>query len=344
MELNSLCQLLPGPSSTQTITAIGFKLGGPTLAWLTLLVWTLPSVILMTLIGLWVARADHHLIPVSSIRFLPAMAVGFIAVGAWRISKMMVKNYIHFMLLILAAALAVIISYPLVFPLILIGGGVLTNFTSRKKGEPRQRIEKIRWQNVWLFLGVFLLAALLGFLTQHKLFLLFENTYRFGSLVFGGGNVLIPMMYNQFVTFKHYIDHVQFVTGVGFLQAIPGPVFSFSAYTGGMVFHESSVWMQLAGSATGAAAIFLPGIFLIFLFYPLWHQLQTYKPVLRALEGINAASAGLAMAAAWMLMVPMQKDIYNFSVMLITALLVYTEKIPSPFIVAGTITAGILLS
>lgn len=343
MELNSLCQLLPGPSSTQTIITIGFKLGGPRLAWLTLLVWVLPSAILMTLIGIWVARADHHLIPESAIKFLPAMAVGFIMMAAYNLGKVMLQNYMHLIIAFTAAMLAALIHYPLIYPLILIAGGLVTNFTSRQKGEGRQKLTNIRWSNFWLYAGIFLLSAILGILTQNKLLLLFENTYRFGSMVFGGGNVLIPMMYDQFVLFKHYLDHTQFVTGVGFLQAIPGPVFSFSAYTGGMVFHNQSIWMQLVGSSVGVAAIFLPGIFLIFLIYPMWNQWKKYRPVLRAIEGVNAASSGLAVASAWLLYSPLNNDIYTLSVIAITCFLIYTEKIPSPFIVLACIIAGIYI-
>ncbi len=343
MELNSLCQLLPGPSSTQTITTIGFRLGGPKLAWLTLLVWVFPSALLMTLIALWVARADHHLIPETSIRFLPAMAVGFIIMAAIKLSQTMLKNYVHIIIALVSASLAITISYPLIFPLILILGGFISNFTSRKKGDKRYKLYDVRWPNFWLYTGTFITSALLAYITQSKLLLIFENTFRFGSIVFGGGNVLIPMMYNQFVLFKHYINHEQFITGVGFLQAIPGPVFSFSAYTGGMIFNQASVWMQMAGSFVGILAIFLPGIFLIFFIYPLWNQLKKMNRIMRAIEGINAASAGLAIAAAWFLFAPLTINLSTLFVIGVTCILIYINKIPSPIIVLVTILAGIFI-
>jgi len=297
----------------------------------------------MTVIGLWVARADHHLIPESSIRFLPAMAVGFIIMASIKLSMTMLKNYVHVIIALVAAILAITIQYPWIFPIILIFGGFISNFTSRKKGDKRYKLYNIRWPNFWLYTETFITAAILALATQNRLLLIFENTFRFGSIVFGGGNVLIPMMYNQFVIFKHYFDHAQFVTGVGFLQAIPGPVFSFSAYTGGMIFQKDSIFMQILGSFVGVTAIFLPGIFLIFFIYPLWDQLKKMNRIMRAIEGINSASAGLAIAAAWFLFVPLTIDYSTIAVILMTCLMIAINKIPSPVIVLATIAAGILI-
>src|SRR5688572_17209645 len=86
IELNALCNILPGPTSTQTITAIGFKVGGPNLAYLTLLVWLLPAVIIMTLAGLTVAYLQTHGLSLNFTRFIQPMAVGFVAYAAYKIS------------------------------------------------------------------------------------------------------------------------------------------------------------------------------------------------------------------------------------------------------------------
>ncbi|HMP86895.1 MAG TPA: chromate transporter, partial [Lacibacter sp.] len=162
-----------------------------------------------------------------------------------------------------------------------------------------------RWTNIWLFVAVFVLA---GFLSEtarkqnwenRRAYNLFENFYRFGSLVFGGGQVLVPMMYEQFVVREktQYMKGEELLTGAGFVQGIPGPNFSLAAYAGGMALRKEGHRMQVLGCLVGTVAIFLPSALLVFFFYPLWENLKKYAVIYRSLEGINAAVAGLMAAS-----------------------------------------------
>ena len=113
---------------------------------------------------------------------------------------------------------------------------------------------------------------------------LFENTYRFGSLVFGGGQVLIPLMYEQFVARPEServmrnnpnvvkINRNDFYTGAGVVRAIPGPVFSIASFTGGMAMRDWGPYMQIIGCIIGSIAIFLPSALLVLFFFPIWHN------------------------------------------------------------------------
>lgn len=343
IELNSLCSILPGPTSTQTITAIGFKIGGPKLAFLTLAVWITPACLLMTAFALLISNFPGTL-QLSFLKYLQPMASGFIIFAAYKFTQLFINKPYHWVLLIFSTYLGIIMETPFIFPLILLAGGLVSSFiNSRSKIEKVNPIQNINWSNLVLFFGIFLLAAGLGILTQAKPIRLFENTFRYGSLVFGGGHVLIPMMYNQFVDYKHYIEASQFLAGVGILQAVPGPVFSFSAFAGAMAMLDSGFSGQILGAVIGSVGIFLPGILLIFFVYPIWNQLKDYSPVKNAIEGISAVSAGLVITSAYLLFLPVQINENNMLVLLSTLFLLLSTKVPSPVIVIGTLLAGVLL-
>ena len=339
-ELNSLCSMLPGPTSTQTITAIGYSIGGPSLAFITLAIWVLPASMLMLSFAILLSLLDITNPKLDFLKYLQPMAVGFIIYAAYQIKNLFVQRIHHWVLMVLSTVLAIVIETPLVFPLILLVGGFVSTQINKANYRDVKPIKNIHWKNFFLFVGVFLLAAILGALTKNKAFLLFENTYRFGSIVFGGGHVLIPMMYNQFVEFKHYIEPNTFLAGLGILQATPGPVFSFSAYAGAMALNEWGIWGQVVGGVIGTVAIFLPGILLIFFIYPIWAQVKHYSPIKNAIEGINATSAGLVLASAYLLFEPIQVNEPNMLVLLGTLFLLLTTKMPSPLLVLLCIAVG----
>lgn len=341
MELNSLCNMLPGPTSTQTISAIGFKIGGPLLAFTTLAVWIFPATLLMGSFAMILTIFDLNNPKLDFLKYIQPMAVAFIVFAAYKTKNLFITRKHHWVLMIVAAALAIFISTPFIFPVILIMGGFASNILKRSKYSDVKAIRNVDWRNFMLFLSVFLAAALLGALTKNKAILLFENTYRYGSIVFGGGHVLIPMMYSQFVEFKHYMHPNEFIAGVGLLQAIPGPVFSFSTYAGAMSLKDWGPAGQLLGGVIGTAGIFLPGIFLIFFIYPIWTQIKNFSPVRNAIEGINATSAGLVLASAYLLFVPVEITEMNMLVLLGTLFLLLTTKLPYPVIVVACILTGL---
>jgi chromate transporter len=341
-ELNSLCNMLPGPTSTQIITAIGYKMGGPMLAFLTLTVWVLPATLIMGAFAiiLFVLELDNP--KLHFLKYIQPMAVGFIIYAAYKIKNLFVTKAHHWVLMILSAIAAILSNTPYIFPLLLIMGGVVSNFVNRSNYADVKPIKNIQWGNFALFLGVFLAAAGLGAITKNTGFLIFENTYRYGSIVFGGGHVLIPMMYNQFVEFKHYLTSSEFLAGVGILQAIPGPVFSFATFTGSLALKDYGIMGMMAGGLIGTVAIFLPGILLIFFIYPMWNQIKHFSPVKNAIEGINATSAGLVIASAYLLFKPLEINEMNMLVMIGTLFILLTTKIPNPIIVIMCILAGLI--
>ena len=338
MELNALCQILPGPTSTQTITAVGFKIGGPNLAYITLLIWILPGVSIMTAAGMGIYYLEQRHLSLDFARFIQPMAVGFLIVAGFRIGQKVLKNKVSLTLALLATVVAYLFRSPVMTPLVIVVGGLTTALTYAKQERMDKKPLQIQWSNFFLWFGVFLAAAGVGALTKSLPVRLFENFYRNGSLVFGGGQVLTPMLYNEFVAFKHYLSHEEFLSGLALVQAVPGPVFAFASYIGTLAMRHDGISGQFWGSFVSTAGIFLPGTFLIFFVYRFWEQLKRYRVVRASLDGINAASTGLTAAAAIILFQPMAPHWPSVIVVLVTiGLLLYTRTPPYLLILGGLI-------
>ena len=344
IELYALCQVLPGPTSTQTITALGYKIGGPNLAYLTLLVWMLPAFCIMTTLAIMMARAQEMNISLDFLRFIEPIAVGIVAFSSYRIAIKVVNTRIGVGLMIMSAFASFALKSPYAFPVLIIFGGLATTWKYKSQPiEEKERI-KIKWANLILWISVLLIAAIVGGVTQFQPIKIFENFYRNGSLIFGGGQVLVPLLYTEFVEFKEYLTSQEFISGYGFVQAIPGPVFSFSAYVGALSARDLGVGGQILSAGMASAGIFLPGTFLIFFIIRFWEQLKKYRIVKASLEGITAVSAGMVIAAAFLLFMPMDQKPINFILMFGTIGMMHFTKVPMPIIIFLGLIFGILIS
>ncbi len=372
MELNSLCQILPGPASTQMLIAIGFKIGGPNLAYLTLLIWILPSVILMTTAAIIMSNIQEKNWSTDFTRFIQPMAVGFVSYGAWVISQRTVRTKTGIGLMAIAAVVSYFFQTPFVFPAIIIGAGLVTSLKYRSQPKEEDRKLKVEWSNFSLWAGVLIFAAVLGGVTKALPVKLFENFYRNGSLVFGGGQVLVPLLYTEFVDeqatsdsgeqakkvkqlksqlkrqyapkpYHHPISHDEFLSGYAVAQALPGPVFAFSSYIGALSSRDYGIGGELLGAIMSALGIFLPGTFLIFFVIRIWEGLKKYRHVRASLEGITAASAGLVVTSAIILFQPLENTFLNFAVTISTFLLMVFTRVPSTVIIIGGLALGLLI-
>lgn len=357
LELNALCQLLPGPTSTQTITAIGYKIGKAKLAYFTLLVWALPAGAMMTTLGIYISLMQERGISIDFTKYIIPMAVGVVAYAGYKISSKVVRTKTSVFLMVIAALASYMIAHffgdkmisAIAFPVLLIIGGVVTSLkfrqqpmmTSEEKGE-------INWSNFVLFIAVFAISALLSGVTQYKFISLFENFYRNGSLIFGGGQVLVPLLNAQFVDYKEYLTNQEFLSGIGFSQAMPGPVFSLSGYIGALSVREYGVLGQVIGGIIALAAVFLPGTFLIFFMYGFWSKLKEYRPIRASIEGVNAVGSGLVISAAFLISRPLDTSFgssegyINLVIMGGTFIAMLSNKIPTPLLILAALLAGVL--
>ena len=368
IEYNGFCQLLPGASSTQTLTLIGYKRGGIPLALLTLLIWILPASTIMGGLSFLLNYLSINNAQLGVFKFIQPMAIGFIAYSTFRIFGIAVHNTITRVIMALATvATFLAFKTPWIFPGLILVAGIITNFSDRRHPQKGIPPKKIKWGNILIFIAIFGIA---GYLSEtatrqnwqnRKAINLFENAYRFGSLVFGGGDVLMPLMYEQYVTRPNtkvvqnskrdvlQMNKADFLTGSGMVRAIPGPVFSIGSFAGGMVMRDAGFANQILGCMIGTIAIFLPSVLLVLFFFPVWHNLKKYAVIYRSLEGINAAVVGIMTGATFYLM----KDNFLFAlfngesiafadvvIVASTFLLLRTNRIPAPYIVIGCLLLG----
>lgn len=343
IELTALCQFLPGPTSTQTLTAIGFKVGGPNLAYLTLLIWITPAFLIMTLAGIFISTLEEYNISMEFARFIKPMAVGIVAYSAYIIIKKVVTTKLAIVLMLLAAVASYLVRTPFVFPVILLIGGSITAFNYKRHEKEEKEKINIQWSNFILWAGVLLGAAMIGASVEWLGIRIFENFYRIGSLIFGGGQVLVPFMYTEFVEFKEYLTSEEFLSGFALVQAVPGPVFSFSSYVGSISMKEYGLVGQMMGGFMAALGIFLPGTFLIFFVIRFWEELKKFRIVKASLDGVNAASSGMILAAVVLLSQPLMGDYLNYAVMIGTFGIMMFKKIPTPFLILAGLLLGIII-
>ncbi len=343
VELIALTGILPGPSSTQTIVAIGYKMGGPLLGLLTMLVWALPVLILMTLLSFLSQFLGSMNISQDRLRYIGPMAVGFIIVAAYRIGRKVVTDKITVSLLLFGAITTYFIREPWIFPLVLIIGGIVSIIASKEKNLWNQVKINPPWRYLIAF-GIFAIGSiLLTFVSDNRIAHLFESFYRYGYLVIGGGQVVVPLMYSELVEVNGFMTNQEFLTGFGLVQGLPGPMFSFSAYAGGMAARGGSALNQILGAMVSGIGIFLPGLLLIYFIYPIWENLKKIKGIKISLKGITAVAGGLITVAAIVLMQKNGFMIDNIIVTLITIILLLTKKIPAPLIVILVMAAGFVL-
>lgn len=366
MEYNAFCQLLPGASSTQTLTLIGYKRGGVPLAVITLLIWILPACIFMGAFSFLLQYIDRKELGYNIFRFIPPMAAGFLGYAVVATFPHAIKNTITWVIMFCSTAgTYFLFGMPWVIPALIVAGGIATNLSRKRIPQVVQPPKKIRWWNFWLFGIIFILAGISSEMARkndwpnRKPINLFENTYRMGSLVFGGGQVLMPLMYEQWsvrpenIKDKNpnavQIDEESLYTGMGIVRAVPGPVFSFASFTGGMALKNMGTEMQLLGCLIGMTAIFLPSALLVLFFFPIWNNLKKYAAIYRSLEGINAVIVGVMIASTFYIMKDISlTEINNVSIINVliiagTILLLNYTRIPSPVIVGACLLLGVAL-
>src|SRR5579875_723515 len=318
LEYSAFCNLLPGASSTQTVTLIGYKRGGVPLAVVTLLVWIAPACVLMGAFSFVFQYFNANSLHTNIFKFIPPLAVGFLIYASVMAFEVSIRNTITWLIMLFCVVSTYILfKNPWIFPMLIVLGGLSTNLSKKRIPQREMKPKKIKWWNFWLFGIIFIVAGIMSEaarkhdLPGRKPINLFENTYRMGSLVFGGGQVLMPMMYEQFSVrpeivkekqpelSKHmiHIDKDAMITGMGIVRAMPEPVFSIASFTGGMALKDQGYYMQVIGCLIGSIAIFLPSALLVLFFFPIWHNLKKYAAVYRSLEGINAAVVGIMIAS-----------------------------------------------
>ena len=367
ININAFCQLMPGATATQTVSLIGYRQGGVFVAMITLLIWTTPTVLMMSAFSFVLSSNNPALL--QQLRFVQPMALGFLGFASIKTYSMVDTKQKWFIVLVSTIVTYFLFKTPWVFPIVLISGGII-GFTAKPIASLHQVVVKrLRFFPILLFAAIFLLA---GFLSEtarkqswenRAAFNVFENMYRFGSIVFGGADVLIPVMYNQYVvrpaterikqTNKDVIsiDREVFLSASGVVRALPGPAFSISAFIGGVALGDRGWAYQTLGCFLAATGIFLPTFLLVIFFYPFWENIQQYGQVQNIMAGVNAAVVGIMTASIIYLFKdtvipffdkPLLDTMLFFSVFFTTLFLLYFTRISAPLIALGCLLLGFL--
>jgi len=351
MELNALSQLLPGPSSTQTLVGIAWKVGGLRLAILTFLIWILPSATIMCIAAISYKAFAGQSKFTEILRFVQPIAVGIVAYATYTFAKKFLKSRVSIMLAIGSLIATLILQNAYAFPLLIMLGGIVSSALETPPHESQLRVKlfsNVNPNKVTYFIGILLFFAALGAIVNQTSpfslpIRLFENFYRNGILIFGGGQVLVPLMYTEFVEVKHYLTNSEFLSGYALQQALPGPTFSFSSFLGGMSMGNKGggVFGQIAGSIVAVLGINLPGLILILFIVPFWDDLKKITRIKNSLSGINAVAVGFMATALILLTKPFGLNWLAYLVMAATFLILNFTKIKTPYIIIIGVLLGL---
>lgn len=352
LELNALSQILPGPSSTQTLIGIAWKVGGTRLAILTFLIWVLPSATIMGMAAIGYKMFANHNEVTNVIRFVQPIALGIVAYATYTFAVRFVVTRISTMLAIGSLIVTLILQNPYAFPILILLGGIISSALETQPQENELRVKLFANTNpnkVAYFLGILLAFAALGAVINRTSpfslpIRLFENFYRNGILIFGGGQVLVPLMYTEFVEVKHYLTSSEFLSGYALQQALPGPTFSFTSFLGGMALGSKGygMWGEALGSVIAVIGINLPGLILILFIVPFWNDLKKITRIKNSLSGINAVAVGF-MATAFILMVrPFYDNWLAYVIMTAAFLLLKFTKIKTPIVILIGVVLGLI--
>lgn len=374
-DLVALCQFLPGPASSQVGMAVGLLragLPGALAAWLG---FTLPSALVLALLGVGLA-SGHAMLPAGAVQGLKVVAVAVVAQAVWGMARQLCVGRARVTLMALACGAVLVLpgmgGQVLVMLLAAAAGWWL--FGRGRAGEP-QRAEAqdldaadglqvpLRRRTGVLLLALF--AALLVLLpvatgvfaaaqtgaagvavtgapgAQNALLPMVDAFYRVGALVFGGGHVVLPLLQTEVVG-PGWVSADAFLAGYGAAQAVPGPLFTFAAFLGASMQVWPSGWL---GAAVCLTAIFVPSFLLVAGTLPLWEPLRRSAHAQAALAGVNAAVVGLLLAAlyhpVWTSAIHSAAD---FGLALAALVALVTWRVPPWLVVLVTAIAAMLVA
>ena len=292
-DLVALCQFLPGPSSSQVGMGIGLMragLLGGVVAWIG---FTLPSVIALVLFALLLQGASFA--DSGWLHGLKIVAVAIVAQAIWGMGRSLAPDRSRATIAILAAVVSLVWPTAITQVVVIAGAGLAGWYLFRQAQETEtspMRVPLSRGVAVAalvLFVALLVLLPLWNTYSDSQAVAMFDSFYRSGSLVFGGGHVVLPLLEREVVP-AGWLSHEEFLAGYGATQAVPGPLFTFAAYLGAMI----DGW---SGALLATVAVFLPAFLLIVGALPFWEALRSRPQVQGALLAINAAVVGILIAA-----------------------------------------------
>ena len=346
-DLVALCNFLPGPTSSQVSYSIGMTRGGIPGALCSWGAFTLPSAIIMLLAAngvRWAGGTENA----GWLHGLKIVAVAVVAQAVWSMATRLCTDRTRITFAFVAAVVVLLANNSWV-QVLTIAAGALAGWKLIRTDAPAEKPEVFtrlpnRAQSITalaIFAFCLLLVPVLAAGKPDGWLALFDSFYRTGSLVFGGGHVVLPLLQSEVVP-KGWEDNNTFLAGYGIAQALPGPIFSFAAYLGAAKTGSPSGW--LAGLWC-VFAILLPPMLLVTGLIPLWSRLRTSVTAQSLLAGANATVVGILLAALyqpiWLSAIDSAKSL-ALALLLFLSLQIW-KVTPWILVLAGAILGGIFL-
>ena len=326
----SLCNFLPGPSSSQVGISIGYYfkgLKGAILAWIG---FTMPSVIILMLFGYAILNYDSS-IPQGVLKGLKAIVVVIVFQAILGMSKNLLKDNMGYIITFFTALFLIISPSSLNQLICLIISGLVGVFVYREQKRKEKNKKFFIEINFWkispliLFFVFLIILPIMNEIFNSNLLNLANSFFKVGSMVFGGGHVVLPLLKEEFVA-SGMIENDLFLAGYGASQAIPGPLFTFSSYLG--IFLKSEI-NTLFTSIFCLFFIFLPSFLLIIGTLSIWNELRKFDSIINAFKGVNASVIGLLIAALYdPIIISSLESYYDFALILISFVILFFTKIP----------------
>lgn len=342
-DLVSLCQFLPGPASSQVGIGIGVMRAGVLGGILAFIGFTLPSVIALILFASLLHTFDIE--NAGWIHGLKLVAVAIVAHAILGMAKNLTPDLTRKTIALFAVVVTLLWQTAFSQVAIILLSGLIGYFIYRQPIIEKDLSSDMHFPIsrrvagvcLLLFFGLLILLPILRETVASNWIALFDRFYRSGSLVFGGGHVVLPLLEREFIP-TGWLSEEQFLAGYGATQAVPGPLFTFAAYIGTVI----NGWQ---GGLVATIAVFLPAILLIFGTLPFWESFRRNPKIKAALMGVNASVVGILISAfyhpIWTSSILEPTD-FAFAVILFSMLAFW--KSPPWIIVLTGALGGVLLS
>jgi len=348
-EIVSLCQFLPGPTSSQVGMSIGLKCGGISNAFAAWLGFTIPSMLIMIAAGYGILTFDGTSLT-TILHVLKLLAAAVILQAVLSMAKTLTPDWTR-RILALTATIILVVNPTALIQLFVLGAGIIAGiFLSGNKSAEIQKtesksktysyasfIQKLGPVSAIIF-GILLFALpLLAIAYTSPIIEIANIFFQSGALVFGGGHVVLPLLQSQLVP-NGLISHTDFMAGYGMAQAIPGPLFTFAAYLGVMMHTGLPAWIS---GIVCLIIIFLPAILLVLAVIPFWDSIRGNSYIQAGLYGINAVVVGLLLAALINpILILSLKSGFDIIIILGLFLLLVFSRLPVWLVILGASLAG----
>ena len=363
LELFAIGQGLPGPTSTQLVVSTALVRAGAFGGISALVMWNLPGLVILTTCGVLLSEYIDPNDPPFWLVGLPPAAISLVFKAFYDFTKKF--DTLELCLALFSHLIAILInadaripsnSSQYVFPAMMVVGGLVTYIDSRReKPFSTYKAPSAGWESesdttmkrigiplwvggliflVWAVILVVVICLVVVAKVKNVYLEIFELMFRIGSIIFGGGQVVLPLLQDEVV--PKWMTQDQFLQGLGLAQSMPGPLFNFAAYLG-------AVYQGVPGALVAFLGIFGPGVILIFAVVPFWARIRHVRWFKATLKGVNATAIGLVGAACVTLWEAAITDAADAMVFSAAGFLAVVFDVTAPFVVlAGGVIGAIL--